>query len=73
MKIIVWAKPGAKFAKIEKVAENEYRISVKEPARENRANEAIFRALADFFGAPTSSIKLISGAASRKKIFELEI
>jgi len=57
MKIFVKAKPNAK--------------SVKEPPRQGRANAAIARALAEYFGVPLSSVRIISGFSSKQKIFEV--
>lgn len=72
MKISVKAKPAAREEKIEKIDEANFVVSVKEPPVQGRANMAITRALADYFGVPTFQVKLISGFASRQKIFEIE-
>lgn len=71
MKISVSAKPGAKEEKVEKISETEYKIWVKEPAKEGQANWAIERALSKHFGVPISRVQIISGKTSRKKIVEI--
>ena len=49
MKINVKAKPGSREEKVEKVDEQNFVVSVKEPPEKGRANEAIRNALAVFF------------------------
>lgn len=71
MKITVMVKPGAREEKIEKISETEYKISVKEPAKEGRANWAVERSLAQYFGVPISRVRIISGQTSRHKIVEV--
>lgn len=71
MKLSIFAKPGAKEEKVEKISEKEYRVSVKEPAKEGRANWAIERVLADYFGVAVARVRIISGKTSRAKILEL--
>lgn len=71
MKISIIAKPSAREEKIDKISETEYKISVKEPAKEGRANWAVERALAQYFGVPISRVWIISGQTSRHKIVEI--
>lgn len=74
MKILIFAKPGAKRVFIKKM-ENLvpgfdacFSVAVKEPAEDGRANRAIEAALAKHFDAPASSIKIIAGNTSHRKI-----
>jgi len=71
MKIIVFAKPNSAQEKIEKTSENEYRVWVKEPPRNGKANRAIIRALAEYFTVAPSQIILVSGFFSKNKIFDI--
>ncbi|OHB18070.1 MAG: hypothetical protein A2544_00525 [Candidatus Zambryskibacteria bacterium RIFOXYD2_FULL_43_10] len=78
MKVFVKAKPNAKENKIippplRLVPENEewYTVSVKEPPIESRANEAITKLLAEHFKVSRSQVRLISGATSKRKVFEI--
>lgn len=85
MKIFVKAKAGAKEEKVEapkprlwageigEEGEKEwFRVWVKEPPLQGRANLAIARALADHFKVSPSQVRLLSGAASKQKVFEIE-
>ena len=71
MKIAVRAKPGAQENNVEKIDDGHYVVSVTEPPIQGRANRAIVIALADYFNAAPSSIRLISGFTSREKLFEI--
>lgn len=72
MKIFVKAKPGAKKESVEKVDANNFIVSVKEPAKEGRANWAIERALARHFKVSPSQVRIISGQKSRQKVVEID-
>ncbi len=71
MKIFVKAKPNSKEENVERIDENNYIVSVKEPPVKGKANEAIKNALAVYFKTASSRIKIISGYSSRNKIIEV--
>lgn len=70
MKVSVILKPGARQGKIEEVAGG-YRVWVREPAIEGRANDALLRMLAEHLGIAKSRITIVSGARSRRKVLEI--
>ena len=72
MKIFVLAKPLAKEEKVEKIDETKFKVCVKEPPRQGKANDAIRKALAEYFKIPLSRIFLISGFSKKNKIFEIK-
>jgi hypothetical protein len=71
MKINVKAKPNSREEKVEKIDENNYVVSVKEPPVKGKANEAIRNALAVYFKTGSSCVRIISGHTSRNKIIEI--
>jgi len=71
MKIFVKAKPNAKEEKIQKVDEIHFRVSVKEPPVQGRANVAISKVLALHFGIAPSQVSLVSGFSSKQNVFEI--
>ena len=73
MKIFVKVKPSAKEEKIVKVDDNHYRISVKEPPVDGRANVAVIASLATFFKVPKANVRIVSGFISRDKQVEIAI
>jgi uncharacterized protein (TIGR00251 family) len=71
MKINVKAKPSSREEKVEKIDENNFTVSVKEPPVQGRANLAIRNALAIYFKTGTANVKIVSGHTSRSKIIEI--
>jgi uncharacterized protein YggU (UPF0235/DUF167 family) len=78
MKILVFAKPSARRAKIEKMGniipgfDACFSIAIKEPAQDDRANSGVESAFAEYFHVPVLSVKIISGKTARKKIVLIE-
>lgn len=71
MKIRVLVKLKTKTGKIEKMGENNFKIWVKEAPVEGRANQAIVKMVADYFGITPSRVAIISGRTAKNKIIEI--
>ena len=71
MKVSVVVHPNSKRERIDKDLLENLHIYVNPPPLEGKANKAAISALADYFKISKSSVKLISGAKSKYKIFEL--
>ncbi len=70
MRIRVDVKPNSKVPGVEAI-EDHLVVRVKEPPREGRANAAVKRAVAEYFGVAPGDVRLISGTSGRHKIVEL--
>ena len=73
MKISVHLKPNSRHH--EEVVPNDdgsLTVYTKAPAVEGRANAAAAKLLAKHFGVAPSKVKLVRGAASRYKVFEID-
>ena len=73
MKISVHIKPNSRHR--EEVVKNDddtLIVHVKAPAIEGRANAAAIKLLAKYFGVVSSKVKLVRGATSKYKIFEID-
>lgn len=73
MKISVHIKPNSRHR--EKVVKNDddtLTVYVKAPAIEGRANAAAIKLLAKHFKVASSKVKLVRGATSKYKIFEID-
>jgi uncharacterized protein len=70
-RISVTVQPNSRSAAITKISEGEFRVAVSEPARDGKANQAVIELLARHFGIPKSTIRILRGHSSRRKIFEL--
>lgn len=73
MKISVHLKPNSRHRE-EVVADDDGSLTVytKAPAIERRANLAAVKLLAKHFGVASSKVKLVRGAASKYKVFEVD-
>ena len=70
-RIQVTVKPQAKKEEVKKIADGEYVALVRAPAREGKANEALIELLAGCFSVPKSSVRIVRGRASRRKLVEI--
>ncbi|MDO8618786.1 MAG: DUF167 domain-containing protein [Candidatus Daviesbacteria bacterium] len=71
MKVSVIVHPNAKRERIEKDLLETLHVYVNAPPLEGKANRATILALADYFKISKASVKLISGAKSKYKLFEI--
>ncbi len=73
MKISAHLKPNSRHRE-EVVADSDgmYIIYTKAPAIEGRANVAAIKLLAKYFGVAQSRVKLVRGATSRHKVFDID-
>lgn len=73
MKIRVIVKPNAREERMEKTAEEELSIWVKELPADGKANEAVCRAVARYFNVTRSRVRIIAGRTHRQKIVEISV
>lgn len=71
-RIVVHAKPNAKEDRVEQIDSEHFRVSVKAPPVQGRANEAIIKLLAEHFGIAPSRVRIVKGWAAREKVVEVE-
>jgi hypothetical protein len=70
MRIEVTVKPGAHENKVEEI-DSGLKVSTTAPARDGRANEAVYQLLAEYFEVAPSRIKILRGHTSHKKLVEI--
>jgi hypothetical protein len=71
-KISLTVKPNARHVSVEKISEAEFRVKVRAPAQEGAANRAVIEALVEFLAVPKSTIRIVRGHSSRKKLVEID-
>lgn len=71
-RISVKITPNAKKEGIIEEGNNCFKIKVKAPAVEGKANEAMIKMLAGYFDIPKSRIKIARGEFAKNKIVEIE-
>ncbi len=49
-----------------------YKVDVKAPPVEGKANEAVCKVLAEFFKKPKSSVRVVCGATNSRKVVEVD-
>ena len=73
MRVIVYAKPGAKKTRIEEIVPGKtYRVWIDASAKDNAANIRLQELLAEYFHTAKSRISIRHGRASKTKYIELE-
>jgi uncharacterized protein len=70
--VSIHAQPGARATEVAGLHGDALKVRVAAPALEDRANEALARFLAERLAVPKRQVRLVSGAKSREKRFEVE-
>ena len=70
MKIKVRVKPSARTEEVNREGDA-FIVKVREPPKEGRANRAVIRVLADYFGVPQGRVTIISGLRDKDKVVEI--
>ncbi len=71
MKIFVKVRPNSKTQSVKKIDPIHFEVRTKSPPREGKANAAVINALARHLHIPKSQIKILAGAKSKQKVFEI--
>jgi uncharacterized protein len=71
MRISVIVKANSRENIVEKLGDREFAVRVKAQAKEGKANEAVIKALAEFFGIAKSRIDIIKGLTGKKKLVDI--
>ncbi|SNZ14465.1 DUF167 domain-containing protein [Hydrogenobacter hydrogenophilus] len=69
----VRAKAKAKKEYVKTITQNVYEVAVKEPPHRGKANERIVELLSAHLGVSKNRIKLIKGASSKIKLFQIDL
>ena len=70
MKIRVRVVPNSKIEGVIKEGDG-FLVKVKEPAKQGRANRAVIKLLAEYFGVPQRQIAISGGFSSRNKVIDI--
>lgn len=73
MRVQVRVKPGSSRNRVGGRHDEALVVAVTAPAVDGRATAACLSAVADAFGVPARRVSLVSGAASRTKLLEIEV
>ena len=70
MKIQVKVKPNSRTEEVSREGDS-FIVRVKEPPREDKANQAVIKLLAQHFGVSQSRVRILSGFRSKNKFIEV--
>lgn len=71
--VVVRVKPGSRKGPLVEVgADGELTVYVQARAVDGKANEAVVKLLATYFGVSPSHVEMVSGATSRVKRFRID-
>lgn len=68
----VKVKPNAKQESVKRLDDTHFVVSVKAPPAGGKANQAVWRLLADYFGIAPSRVEIIAGHSARRKIIRVD-
>ncbi len=71
MVIEVIVTPGARKERVAKNKAGKYEVAVREEAERNEANKRVRKIIADALKVPITHVRMVRGARSRKKIFNI--
>lgn len=72
MKLNIYIKPGSSKGPLVEIGEDGLvTVFVRESAIENKANEVAMRLLAKHYNIPKTSVKIVRGHKSRRKLIEI--
>ena len=70
-RITLRVQPGGARRRVAGKVGKEWKLAVTAPPVGGKANEACIEYLAELCSAPKSAITLVTGASSRRKVFEI--
>jgi uncharacterized protein len=73
MRINVTVIPNSKYYVVEKISEDSYKVRVDAHPTKGNANSRLVEILSEYFGVSKSSIILLKGVMSRRKLIEIDI
>ena len=71
MIIHVLVKPNAKMQKVEKLGPNEFKVYLKSPPIDRKANKELIDLISKYFNTPKSNIEIIKGKTSGNKVLKI--
>ncbi len=69
--IFVNVRSGAKDNCVEQIDSKHFKVYVKEVPEKGKANRAVLKTLAKYFEIPVSSLEIVSGDKSSRKIIKI--
>ena len=72
MRIYIKVIPRSSKNSVEKISEGEYKVKLTAPPVDGKANEALVKLLAEYFGVSKSAVTIIGGKSTQRKMVDVE-
>ena len=73
MKLFASVKPNAKENKVTQINDHHFKISVKAPAKDGKANQAVIELLSHYLDLPKNVFSLLSGTTRKSKVIKVKV
>ncbi|MBN1353584.1 MAG: YggU family protein [Candidatus Omnitrophica bacterium] len=73
MKLNIRVQPRSSKEGIIQLSGNSYKVHMREPALEGKANKKLVEILAEYFGTKKRDIEILSGHKSRNKVVNIVV
>ncbi len=70
-RVYVKVTPKAGKNQVKKIAENEYKVWLTAAPEKGKANKALIKLLAEYFGVSKSNVRILVGQTARIKIVDV--
>jgi len=71
MRIYIYASPRSSKNEVIKLSEGDYKINLTSAPVDGKANEALIKILSDYFNVPKSSITIVGGKSTKRKMVDI--
>lgn len=73
MRIFVTVQTKARSERVERIDQEHFRVAVREPPEKGKANQAVIRLLAQYFGVGVSRVAIVAGHTARHKVIDITV
>jgi hypothetical protein len=71
MRFLIEVRPHSKKSEVTRLADGDFKVFVKAPAKEGEANKEVIALVAKYFDVSKSCVAILKGARGKKKIVEI--
>ena len=71
MRIYISVSPRSSKNEIKKLSEGEYKVKIKAPPVDGKANDMLIKVLAEYFKVPSSCISIVGGKSTKRKMVDI--
>ncbi len=72
MRLNISVIPNSRKSEVIKLSDSSFKVKVDAPPVEGKANSRLITILSDYFNVPKSSITIVKGSLSKRKVIEID-